>query len=426
MAESNWFDNVVKGASSIYGNTRGAVRYGQNAIGDAVGGAFVRPAKAFNALTDVKGLSKGFTDGPRQSAMKPGASSAEEARQRALGDYGDTGENARFGRIKSQIAPQTELKAPPKRSGSDGGSRGSGLDKVFAPLFAALDQQRSNANSRYTENSGQIKNIYGQLIGARTGDVDSIDTAYERLQTAAAARGAETMSGMAGRESDRVSGNQAVLGSMGIGDLGAAGNDVASEGAQAAQNTEAANQSNYAGMLDMMNATSQDIARADATSFGYRQGEDIARLQGSREDFMQDLDQQKFGLQNQQAQGEYQYKQQQQQAAAAAAAARRKADADAINDARKMDQQKLSAWLDNTDPFTRGAYLAEDVGVVSAQGVANMRDAYDQFLAGLPAPTLQQPYNKNLIAEDFGKSVYAEGLNKTERDLIKKAIRDTF
>jgi hypothetical protein len=419
MAEANWFEKII-------GSNNPAQQEFYNNIPFNLKQTFTTPKYRQNSAGTLRGRKAELgREDSRMSALNPNAS-APKTGPAAFRDPGDTGEKARFGRVESQIAPQTELKAPPKRSGGGGGGGGSGLDKVFAPLFAALDQQRSNANSRYTENSGQIKNIYGQLIGARTGDVDSIDTAYERLQTAAATRGAETMSGMAGRESDRVSGNQAVLGSMGIGDLGAAGNDVASEGAQAAQNTEAANQSNYAGMLDMMNATSQDIARADATSFGYRQGEDIARLQGSREDFMQDLDQQKFGLQNQQAQGEYQYKQQQQQAAAAAAAARRKADADAINDARKMDQQKLSAWLDNTDPFTRGAYLAEDVGVVSAQGVANMRDAYDQFLAGLPAPTLQQPYNKNLIAEDFGKSVYAEGLNKTERDLIKKAIRETF
>jgi hypothetical protein len=417
MAEKDWFRDIIaaeKQASSGPGNiSRTNKRYNAPSISNRTAAAdYVAPNRS-----NMRGMSRDTTPLP--------GSNSEFARQRSMQPFGDTGEKARFGRMESQIAPQTQLDDP--NAGPKGpGSRGSGLDKVFAPLFAALDQQRANANSRYTENSGQITNIYGQLIGARTDDVDSINTAYERLQAAAASRGAETMSGMAGRESDRVSGNQAVLGSMGIGDLGTAGNDVASAGAQAAQNTEAANQSNYAGMLDMMNATSQDIARADATSFGYRQGEDIARLQGSREDFLQGVDQQSFGLQNQQAQAEYQYKQQQQQAAAAAAAAQRKADADAINDAKKMDQQKLSAWLENTDPFTRGAYLAEDVGVVSAQGVANMRDAYDQFLAGLPAPTLQQPYNKNLIAEDFGKSPYAEGLNKTERDLIKKAIRETF
>jgi hypothetical protein len=417
MAEANWFEKII-------GSNNPAQQEFYNNIGFNVKQSFTTPKYRKDSARTVRDrkVELGREDS-RMAALNPNAPTVGPA---ALRDPADTGEKARFGRMESQMAPQTQLEAPPTRSGNSSGGGGSGLDKVFAPLFAALDQQRANADSRYTENSGQITNIYGQLIGARTDDVDSINTAYERLQAAAASRGAETMSGMSDREASRVSQNQAVLGSMGVGDLGTAGNDVASAGAQAAQNTEAANQSNYAGMLDMMNATSQDIARADATSFGYRQGEDIARLQGSREDFLQGVDQQSFGLQNQQAQAEYQYKQQQQQAAAAAAAAQRKADADAINDAKKMDQQKLSAWLENTDPFTRGAYLAEDVGVVSAQGVANMRDAYDQFLAGLPAPTLQQPYNKNLIAEDFGKSPYAEGLNKTERDLIKKAIRETF
>jgi hypothetical protein len=419
MAEGNWFEKIIgsnnPAQQEFYGNIPFNLKQ-----------AFTTPQYRQNSAGTIRGRKAELgREDSRMQSLDPNPS-APTTGPAALQDPGDTGEKGRFARMESQIAPQSELEAPPTRSGNNSGSRGSGLDKVFAPLFAGLDQQRKNANSRYTANSGQIKNIYGQLIGARKDDVDSINTAYERLQTAASTRGAETMAGMAGRESDRVSDNQAVLQSMGVGDIGTAGNDVASDSAQAAQNTEAANQSNYSGQLDMMNATSQEMARADATSFGYRQGEDIARLQGSKEDYLQDLDQQKFGLQNQQAQGEYQYKQQQQQAAAAAAAAQRKADADAINDAKKMDQQKLSAWLDNTDPFTRGAYLAQDANIVSTQGVANMRDAYDQFLAGLPAPTLQQPYNKNLIAEDFGKSPYAEGLNKTERDLIKKAIRDTF
>ena len=417
MAEKDWFRDIIaaeKQASSGPGNiSRTNKRYNAPSISNRTAAAdYVAPNRS-----NMRGMSRDTTPLP--------GSSSEFSRQRSMQPFGDTGEEARFARMESQIAPQTQLDDP--NPGPKGpGSPGSGLDKVFAPLFAALDQQRANANSRYTANSGQITNIYGQLIGARTDDVDSINTAYERLQTAAASRGADTLSGMADRETNRVSQNQAVLGSMGVGDLGTAGNDVASAGAQAAQDTEAANQSNWSGMLDAMNATSQDIARADATSFGYRQGEDIARLQGSREDFLQGVDQQDFNLQNQQAQAEYEYKQSQQRAAASAAAAARKADQDAINAANEMDQQNLEAYLDNADPFTRGAFLASRAGIVSEQGIANMRDAYDQFLAGLPAPTLQQPYNKNLIAEDFGKSPYAEGLNKTERDLIKKAIRDTF
>lgn len=417
MAEKDWFRDIIAAEKR---STRKAPSMAR-AFGDyqAPSISMARAAAPYQvpAPSSTRAMNIPGTDtGPEMGSMS-GMSGAPGAPRNFGPEY------ARQANLNRETeVPQTQLDDP----NPGPGSRGSGLDKVFAPLFAALDQQRSNANSRYTANSGQITNIYGQLIGARTDDVDSINTAYERLQTAAASRGADTLSGMADRETNRVSQNQAVLGSMGLGDLGTAGNDVASAGAQAAQDTEAANQSNWSGMLDMMNATSQDIARADATSFGYRQGEDIARLQGAKEDYLQGVDQQDFNLQNQQAQAEYEYKQSQQRAAAAAAAAARKADQDAINAANEMDQQNLEAYLDNADPFTRGAFLASRAGIVSEQGIANMRDAYDQFLAGLPAPTLQQPYNKNLIAEDFGKSPYAEGLNKTERDLIKKAIRDTF
>ena len=334
MAEKDWFRDIIaaekRSARKAPSMARAFGDYQAPSISMAQAAApYQVPTPSSTRAMNIPGTGSGSEIG--SSSFSSARANSAAARERVSGDR-----SARQTSLFSQQADTDPNPGP--------GSPGSGLDKVFAPLFAALDQQRSNANSRYTANSGQITNIYGQLIGARTDDIDSIDTAYERLQTAAASRGADTLSGMADRETNRVSQNQAVLGSMGVGDLGTAGNDVASAGAQAAQDTEAANQSNWSGMLDAMNATSQDIARADATSFGYRQGEDIARLQGAKEDYLQNVDQQSFGLQQQQAQAEYEYKQSQQAAAASAAAAQRKADQDAINAANKMDQQNLEAY----------------------------------------------------------------------------------
>jgi hypothetical protein len=420
MAEANWFRDIIaaeKQASSGPGNpSRTSKRYTAPSISNRTAAAdYVAPNRS-----SMRGMSRDTTPLP--------GSGSEFSRQRSMQPLGDTGEKARFGRIESQTASPTELQAPPKRS-SGPGSRGSGLDKVFAPLFAALDQQRANANSRYTENSGQIKNIYGQLIGARTDDVDSINTAYERLQTAAAARGAETLSGMSDREDSRVSQNQAVLGSMGVGDLGTAGNDVASEGAQAAQNTEAANQSNYSGMLDMMNATSQDIARADATSFGYRQGEDIARLQGSKEDFLQGVDQQDFNLQSQQIQAEQEYQQAQQRAAMAAMAAQQKAKQDGQKQAGKDQQAQFEMGLDYLDgaPPLEKALGIEFSYTGQQVDSANVTNAYNKWLTET-APDMGR-MGSATRASSFDRLVtegYTSMLSSAELKVLKRAIMYTF
>jgi hypothetical protein len=421
MAEANWFEKII-------GSNNPAQQEFYNNIGFNVKQSFTTPKYRKDSARTVRDrkVELGREDS-RMAALNPNAPTVGPA---ALRDPADTGEKARFGRMESQMAPQTQLEAPPTRSGNSSGGGGSGLDKVFAPLFAALDQQRANADSRYTENSGQITNIYGQLIGARTDDVDSINTAYERLQAAAASRGAETMSGMAGREDSRVSQNQAVLGSMGVGDLGTAGNDVASAGAQAAQNTEAANQSNYAGMLDMMNATSQDIARADATSFGYRQGEDIARLQGSREDFLQGVDQQDFNLQSQQIQAEQAYQQAQAAAAASAAAASQKADAKAIADAEKMSREQQAAFLQNADPLTKILVTGGASQILSAQDITNMQSIYDGFMGSANNGELyaipSYGWDKFSLADAFRTSKFAEGMSLTQKNLVAAAVRDSI
>jgi hypothetical protein len=237
------------------------------------------------------------------------------------------------------------------------------------------------------------------------------------------------MSGMAGRESDRVSGNQAVLGSMGIGDLGTAGNDVASEGAQAAQNTEAANQSNWAGQLDMMNATSQDIARADATSFGYRQGEDIARLQGAKEDYLQGVDQQDFNLQSQQIQAEQEYQQAQQRAAMAAIAAQQKAEQDARTQAGKDQQAQFEMGLDYLDgaPPLEKALGIEFSYTGQQIDSTNVTNAYNQWLTET-APDMGR-MGTATRASSFDRLVtggYANMLSSAELKVLKRAIIYTF
>lgn len=181
---------------------------------------------------------------PKTSPLKPNVTSQ-------LADRSRTASRQRL--TATRTARQAAAKAPTAGMGGASGtsSGASSVGSLFAPLFDALEQQMKNAESRYAENAGQIQNIYGQLIGARKADVADIQTAYQRLQQAAASRGAETLGAMQARETGRVSQNEAVLQSMGVGGIGTTRGDIASQSAAVAQDVERLNQSNWAGMLDI-------------------------------------------------------------------------------------------------------------------------------------------------------------------------------
>jgi len=321
-------------------------------------------------------------------------------------------------------APGTPQAAP--QGGGGGGGGGVSVSSIFSPLFKALDQQRANANSRYNANVTGITNIYGQLIGARNDDVTTIDAAYKRLQTAAASRGEADINAMSDRETSRLSNNNAVLQSMGVEDIGDVSGGVAAEGSQAAINAETMNQSNYSGLLDSMGAASQDMARADAASFGFRQGEDIARLQGSREDFLQGVDNQEFGLKSQQAQAQ----QQAQQAAAANAASAAATAQRAQQAALANDQRSLNAFLETADPMSQIIARGTQAQLIDQGMAGRMQESYQGFLdnfgeLGRP-DTISQKWDKVTASQAFRTYPFAAQLSTTEKNLVEQAIREGF
>jgi len=330
-------------------------------------------------------------------------------------------EDKRMGQLDpNPIAPENE--EPPV----DGGGGGVSVSSIFSPLFKALDQQRKNANSRYNANVTGITNIYGQLIGARNDDVTTIDAAYKRLQTAAASRGEADINAMSDREASRLSNNNAVLQSMGVEDTGDISGGVAAEGSQAAINAETMNQSNYSGLLDSMSAASQDMARADATSFGFRQGEDIARLQGSREDFLQGVDNQEFQLQSQQAQAQ----QQAQQAQAAASARAEAALANATNKANAEAAAQVRDVINNGDPLTKAIFNRLDTGQLDDAGAANVQAAYFDWMAvrGTNPTNFSSGntrWNKGSAIAD-ALSYSGAQLNQAEKTALMEAIGNSF
>lgn len=356
-----------------------------------------------------------------------------------LNKAADTGEINRFNNIQKGINVGSALGAtkPTSFSGASGnapvtttvsgggGGGGINVSSLFGPLFDALRQQRKLAESRYAANSGQIQNLYGQLIGARSADVDDIDEAYKRLQQAAASRGEATIGKMEAREATRLSQNEAVLQSMGVAGIGSSVGDIASQSAGVAQDVELMNQSNWAGMLDAMGKTSQEIARADVTSYGYAQMEDIAQLQAAKEDYLQNLAQQEFELKFQ----EQQAKLQAQQAAAANAArvqaAQIRAQQSAAEAASKQQGAALGNFLKNADPITRIIVSATQAQMPVNAG--KLTNAYDSFLANMGNPPRGQlQWDANSAANAFATSPAATGLTQLEKRLIQEAIRDSF
>lgn len=391
----DWWENVVKGAGEFA--NRFVTAYGQAQV---PGAAIKAPSPA--AMPKVSPLSS--------------SSAAERARTAARARTSA----ARTQRQSTNLGSQTG--AAPASTGGGGGG-GSSVSSLFSPLFQALEQQRKNAESRYAANSGQIQNIYGQLIGARTADIDDIKVAYDRLQQAAASRGVSTLGAMQARETGRVSQNEAVLQSMGVGDIGTTAGDIASQSAAVAQDVERMNQSNWAGMLDAMGATSQEIARADVTSYGYAQAEDIAALQAAREDYLQNVANQEFDLKFQ----EQQAKLQAQQAAAANAARVQAAQIKAAQDAQRAQSGALGDFLRNTDPITRIIVSGTQAGVIDQASAGRLTAAYESYFANLGEPPRgQMQWDANSAANAFVLSPAAARLSTTEKRLVQQAIRDSF
>ena len=407
MAEQNWFQDLITNVGSLltpsgrnriardvvedpgYGIAKGI--FSTSALGRASGGPLASP---------VLGTSRSRTP----SEIQANFSTQIDERGRVEG------------RKRRDDLRQPEQEAPTP------GPSGPGVSSVFAPLFDALDQQRRNAESRYSANAGQIQNIYGQIIGARSADIDDIQEAYGRLQEAAAARGESTLGKMAQREQQRQTQNEAVLQSMGVGDIGSATDDVAAQAAAVAQDVEMMNQSNWSGMLDAMGKTSEEIARADITSYGYRQGEDIARLQAAKEDYLQNVADQEFQLKFEEQQAKL-------AAAQAAAAAQAEAQAQAARDQARAEEQQYEEFIKYADPLTQIIASSAAADALSDNEIGRMSDAYGQYMSQIftaRPPSGMTQWNAASAAASFGTSPAAEGLSTLQRRLIEQAIRQSF
>jgi selenocysteine-specific translation elongation factor len=232
---------------------------------------------------------------------------------------------------------------------------------------------------------------------------------------------------MQGREATRLSQNEAVLQSMGVGDIGTTAGDVAAQSAGVAQDVERLNQSNWAGMLDAMGATAQEIARADVTSFGYRQGEDIAALRAAREDYLANVADREFELKFQQQQAKLQAQQEAAANAARIQAAQIRAQQEAAQQqarAEELQYERTTGFLRSADPLSQALGAAALNGQINATQGENVIAAYNDWISK-SSVAKNTTTNRAAALADLEKFI-GTSLSPQEKSVLRTAVSNTF
>jgi hypothetical protein len=283
--------------------------------------------------------------------------------------------------------PQTPQQ--PSAAGGAGGAANP-INALFAPMFQNLRQQRQMANQRYEANRNQVTNIYGQITSAREADIPALETAFKRLVDAASTRSTAVNTQIDTAEAARLAGNQAALQSMGLEGLSTSQGDVASQGAALAQQTNTLNAENWQNLLRASGVNAQGIAQADVDAYRFAGLEAQGQLRGAREEFMQDLGQQRFELQSKKAQATFEYQQAQQRAAAAAQAAKQRAKADARDFAAKQEADALKS----SGPVMRIVDAYQRRGVLpTPESAAKVINTVNEWFTNVPVPPGQSKWS---------------------------------
>ena len=329
--------------------------------------------------------SQAPVEGPPSAAMQSAADRQAAEVRRLGGPAGLQTAMTRGIREANMMreTPQNVEQPGPGGPGGPGGGAGNPINALFAPMFQNLRQQRQQANKRYEANSQQVTNIYGQITGARSQDVGALETAFKRLADAASARSTAVNTQIDTAEAQRLAQNQAALQSMGLEGLSTSQGDIASQGAALAKQTNTLNAENWQNLLAASGRNAQEIARADVAGYNYAMLEDLGQLRGAREEFAQDLGQQRFELKSKKAQASFEYQQAQQRAAAAAEAAKQRATASAASAAEKQMADSLKASgpvLSTVSQLIANGSLPDTSG-------AKVIDVVTEWYQNVPPPT---------------------------------------
>jgi hypothetical protein len=364
--------------------------------------------------------------GSSSSSLSPAMKAAANAQYAEVNRLGGQGAlNAAMQRGMSEGPNQFGPNAPasvatPGGPGGIGAPAVNPIEALFAPMFQSLAQREQTANQRYEANREQVTNIYGQITGARAADIATTGEAFRRLSDAASARSTAVNTSIDESEAARLRNNQAALESMGLGALSTSQGDIASQGAAMAKNTNQLNAENWQGLLTAMGVNAQDIARSDVTGFNYRMGEDLGRLRGSREEFLQGLEQERMGLVGQQAQAAFDFQQAQQSAAAAANAAAQRAAIDSADRESKQFAEALKA----SGPLISTVANLTRIGALSSAEGANVMNVITEWSQNVPSQG-NQGWKASTAATSI-LSAAGENLSEAERKAISAITSNMF
>jgi hypothetical protein len=203
---------------------------------------------------------------------------------------------------------------------------------------------------------------------------------------------------------------------MGLEGLSTSQGDIASQGAALAKQTNTLNAENWQNLLKASGVNAQEIARADVTGYNYAMLEDLGQLRGAREEFAQDLGQQRFELKSKKAQATFEYQQAQQRAAAAAEAAKQRAKADKQDALAQQEAEALKA----SGPVTTTINNYVRLGLLDPTSAAKVQNVVTEWYQNVPPP----PTGKWNRSSATNSILSLAGANLTEPE--KAAIQAIF
>lgn len=300
--------------------------------------------------------------------------------------------------------------------GTGGGMGGSPISALFAPMFQDLKRQRKLANQRYEANKDQVTNIYGQITTARSQDTAALETAFKRLVDAASTRSTAVNTSIDASEAARLKQNQAALQSMGLGELSTSQGDIASQTAAQAKQTNTLNSANFENMLEVMSATAGQQVQSDIASYTYAMLEDLGQLRGAREEFAQELGQQRGELRSQRAQATFEYQQAQQRSAAAAQAAEQKS---AMRMATEAQKQAANALKESGPVLSTVSTLLGNGGLPDPASGARVIQTINEWFENVPHPAGPMGRWNSGTAKNSILSVAGPSLSNAEKTAIE-------
>jgi hypothetical protein len=205
---------------------------------------------------------------------------------------------------------------------------------------------------------------------------------------------------------------------MGLGGLSTSQGDIASQTAEQAQQTNTLNAANWEGMLRTMGATAGQQIQSDIAGYNYAMLEDQGQLRGAREEFLQDLGQQRGQLKSQRAQATFEYQQAQQAAAAAAKAAQQRA---AMKDATAQEKAAAAA-LKRSGPVISGVANALKDGMLNdpASGT-KLTTLLTEFLTMGTPPAGETRFNPTSARSAFFTATQGQ-LNSAEQLVAERIL----